>query len=440
MIGSYPMKIAPLVLMALICSAAMPVAQALAQDSSPITYKVQSGDTLSSLASRYLQGADALRQLVEFNAISNPNVVSVGYSLKIPRQLVKHVPSSATVSRINCSGITRQLGETSVAVKLGDEIQEGHVVRIPAGCQLALTLEDDSTLSMMSGSVIRFNALRRSVLETSPEVRVELLDGRMQANVPRKRQDKDAPVEIRTATSVAGVRGTEFRVAFDPAQKGSQVEVLTGMVAAQGSADAKEQLAKAGQGVAIAPDGKALPVEDFLAAPQYADSQAGAGAQWVLRFTAPDLAKQLLVRQSEDVSFAFFSASDALTQPQLAIRNVGPNALYQQWSSVSASGIVGYGQNYALCKPYKREDLWRCNVTFNLGGLTNPHLRLLKLDASGQETTILDKALSIEQNDQLVLRGLPVGQYKWHIESDLSPNRRTSQRGDFLLVAITPKS
>lgn len=440
MIGINPTKIRPVALMALTCILAVPLPQAIAQEGSPVLYKVQSGDTLSGLVSRYLQGTDALRQLVEFNAISNPNAVPVGYSLKIPRQLLKHVPSSATVSRLNCTGITRQQGETSLALKLGDEVQEGHVVRIPAGCQLALTLEDDSTLRMMSGSVIRFKALRRNALEVSPEVRVELLDGRIEANVPRKRQDNDAPVEIRTTTSVAGVRGTEFRVAFDPAAQGSQVEVLSGVVAAQGSADAKEQLAKAGQGVAIAPDGKALPVEDLLAAPQYADSQAGAGTQWVLRFTAPDLAKQLLVRQSEDVSFAFLSASDALTQPQLAVRDVGPNAFYQQWSSVSSSGIVGYGQNYALCKPYKREDLWRCNVTFNLGGLTNPHLRLLKLDASGQETPILDKALPIEQNDQLVLRGLPVGQYKWHIESDLAPNRRTSQQGDFLLVAITPKS
>lgn len=420
-------------LLAMVC--ALP--RAMAQDDAHIVYKLQPRDTLLSLVSQYMQGPDALQQIVKINGFKNANVIPVGYSLKIPRHLIKFTPSTATVNRINCRTITRIEGETAVAVQTGDALQEGHVLRIPPGCQMAIALDDGSTLRMMSGAIIKFKTLRRNMLEHSPEVRLELLDGRMEVDVPRKRLPGDAPFEVRTPTSVAGVRGTEFRVAFDARKRNSQVEVVQGVVSAQGQADKQDQRANAGQGVPIQADGKALPVEDFLDAPRYVTGKPVPGeANWVLQFSAPQQARQWLVRQSEDASFAFFHGEEFLAQAQLTLKDLGPKAVFQQWSSVSSNGIVGHSTNYGFCKAYMRKDVWRCNIHFNLTGLQKPHLRVQKLEATGQVISILDRAVELSANDQLVLRGLPGGQYKWQLDYELGASRRSSQAGAFELVAV----
>jgi nucleoid-associated protein YgaU len=48
-------------------------------------YVVQSGDTLSGLADRFLGSADQWKQIADANAISNPDMISVGQRLQIPQ-------------------------------------------------------------------------------------------------------------------------------------------------------------------------------------------------------------------------------------------------------------------------------------------------------------------------------------------------------------------
>lgn len=422
---------------AILLSLSWAVPVVLAQEDHHIIYKLQPRDTLLSLVAQYMQGPDALQQIVQYNGLRNANLVPVGYSLKIPRHLIKHSPSAATVQRMSCRNITRLDNDTPVPLQTGDSLLEGHVVRIPAGCQLSVVLEDQSVMRLMSGAIIKFRILRRNMLESSPEVRVELQDGRMEVDVPRKREAGDAPFEVRTPTSVAGVRGTEFRVAFDARNLNSQVEVIKGAVAASGRADKQSQRAQAGQGVPIQPNGKALPLENLLPAPRYLDSvPAAQGAGRDLQFRAPAQAKQFLVRQSEDASFAFLREEQTLEQPQYKLVDPGPKAQFQQWSSVSQTGIVGYSAHYGFCKGYKRQEQWRCNIHFNMTGLAKPHVRLHRVEPSGQHTTILDQEVTIGANDQLVFSGLPSGSYRWQIYYAFGPNRKASQMGEFELVVI----
>ena len=408
-----------------------------AEDEDHLLYKLQPRDTLLSLVSQYMQGPDALAQIVKLNKIFNPNTMPVGYQLKIPRNLIKYTPSTATVTRLNCRTITRLEGDTAVPVQAGDILAEGAVVRIPAGCQLAVTLEDASVLRMMSGAVIKLKTLRRNMLENSPEVRVELLDGRVEVDVPRKRQGGDAPFEIRTPTSVAGVRGTEFRVGFDARKRNSQVEVLTGVVAALGKADATAQRANAGQGVAIEANGKSLPVESLLPAPRYAQSAPKPESKdWQLTLQAPSQAKQIVVKSSEDASFSFIHAQEFLSGAELTLPDLGAKTVFQQWASVSASGLTGQSTNVGVCKGFKRLDAWRCNINFNLTGLNNPRLKFEKLESSGPSLVILDQTIKMTSNDQLVLRGVPAGHYRWQLDYELGVNQKIELVGQFELIAV----
>lgn len=410
-----------------------------AQNDGYVTYKLQPRDTLLSLVARYTQGPEALQQIVQANDIKNPNLLPVGFTLKIPRQILRHEPSTATVSRLNCSNITLQVGSGAVTVQTGDTLREGQVLRIPAGCQLGVMLEDGSSLRMMSGAVIKLKALRRNVLENAPEVRVELLDGRVEVDVPRKRQPGDAAFEVLTPSSVAGVRGTEFRVGFDAIVRNSQVEVLQGTVSAKGNADSQDQLANAGQGVSVTADGKALPVENLFNAPRFESAHwVDGGQQGVLRFSAPDKAT-MLVRQSQDASFSFFEDERRLDQPEMAVKDLGAGANFQQWASVSPTGIVGYSVNYAFCKGYLRNELLRCNIHFNFKDLNKIHLRLSKQQPNGQSTTIVDQPFESAANAQLVFRGLPPGQYQWQLQYDLGSGPRITQVGEFWVVALSAR-
>lgn len=211
-----------------------------------------------------------------------------------------------------------------------------------------------------------------------------------------------------------------------------------GVVGAQGRADRQEQRAHAGQGVAINANGQAQAVESLLTAPRFSQAVAtGDGKDWHLQFDVPAQAKQVLLRRSEDASFSFFSSDELLDRAEVSVPDFSAKAIFQQWAAVSASGISGYAANYGLCKGYKRMEVWRCNIHINMTGLHNPHLRFERLLENGSNLVVLDQDLKMDSNDQLVLRGVPSGQYRWKLDYDLKANQRITLNGQFELIATS---
>lgn len=49
-------------------------------------HKVQSGETLSAIAKKYLGDANKYQSIASYNNISNPDKISVGQEIKIPNQ------------------------------------------------------------------------------------------------------------------------------------------------------------------------------------------------------------------------------------------------------------------------------------------------------------------------------------------------------------------
>lgn len=415
-------------------------ARAMAQaapDADHLLYQMQPGDTLTGLVARHMQGPDALKQVVEANRFANIHRIPVGQKIKIPRGLLKFTPSSATVSRLNCKTVVQIEGNNAVPIKTGSVLEEGAVVRIPAGCQFALTLEDESTVRLMSGAVIQLKTLRRNAFEASPEVKIELLDGRLEIDVPRKRLSTDAPFQVLTPTSVAGVRGTEFRVGFDAKQRRSQVEVKVGAVGARGQAEKTEKRAGTGQGVAVMANGQSLDVETLLAPPRYASYEAQPGGKdWLLKFDAVPQAERFMLVTADDANFSALLTQDQPTQARVLAPALGTKPVFYQWASISNTGLMGQATDYAVCKGYKRLEQWRCNVPFNVNGLIKPHLLFQKIDAQGQVFELLNGPVQAVDNNVLVFRGLPSGVYRWRIEHEISTTMRAGMNGQFELVAI----
>lgn len=406
-------------------------------DADHLIYQMQLGDTLLGLVGRHLQGPDALKRLIQANKFANVNRISVGQKILIPRNLLKHTPSTATVTRLNCKTVIQIDGSGSAPIKTGTVLSEGAVLRIPAGCQFALTLEDESTLRLMSGAVIQLKTLRRNAFESSPEVKVELLDGRMEIDVPRKRLSNDAPFQVLTPTSVAGVRGTEFRVGFDAKQRTSQVEVKVGAVGARGGQEKSEKRAETGHGVAVMGNGQSLDVEKLLPPPRYTSVEAQAGGKdWLLKFEALPQAERFMLVTADDANFSALVSEARPTQPQVLAPDLGTKPVFYQWASVSATGLMGQSTDYAVCRGYKRLEQWRCNVPFNMTGLINPHLLFQKVEQQGQVFELLNGPVQSADNNLLVFRGLPSGVYRWRIQHEVSATMKAGINGQFELVAI----
>ncbi len=413
---------------------------ALAQatpDSDHLIYQMQAADTLTGLVERHLLGPDALKQVVQANRFANIHRIPVGQKIRIPRGLLKYTPSTATVTRLNCTTVVQIDSQNAVPVQTGSVLGEGAVVRIPAGCQFALTLEDESSVRLMSGAVIQLKTLRRNAFEASPEVKIELLDGRLEIDVPRKRLSTDAPFQVLTPTSVAGVRGTEFRVGFDAKQRSSQVEVKVGVVGARGQVEKTEKRAGTGQGVAVMANGQSLDVETLLPPPRYASHEAQSGGKdWLLKFDAVPQAERFMLVTADDANFSTLLTQDQSAQAQVLAPALDSKPVFYQWASVSSTGLMGQATDYAVCKGYKRLEQWRCNVPFNVSSLIKPHLLFQKIDAQGQVFELLNGPVQAVDNNVLVFRGLPSGVYRWRIDHEISATVRAAMNGQFELVAI----
>ena len=403
-------------------------------DDAHVVYTVKSGDMLSVLAQQFLQDPAALQTVARINRIANIHRVSAGRVIKIPRDLLKYVPASAQVTHLRCTEVLRLDGPAAQEIRLGSTLTEGAVLRIPPGCQFTMTLEDNASVRLLSGAVVRLTTLRRNAFDPSPEVTIDLLDGRAFVNVPKKRPPGDAPFRVLTPTSVAGIRGTQFRVGFVSEVRSSQLEVVSGVVAAQGSSHSHERLAGADQGVATPANGISLPVEPLLPAPRFSSVAIQSGGQTLLVFKAPDPAQQFHLSTADEANFNTVRTEGLTAQVQVLVPAFNAQARFFKWSSISGSGLLGHAADYAICKGYFSANALRCNVPFSFEGFSKPHLLLQKIDA-GVVHTVMEGPVSRSQDNLLVFKGLPSGQYRWSIEYEFLPGQKTRIDGQFELIA-----
>ncbi len=414
--------------------------QVVHSDERFIHYKIKPGDTLRGLVAQYFNGDDGLSLVSKLNQLDNPNKVQVGKVIKLPRERIKFMPSTATVSRLNCSGVTLLGGSDPVQVRAGMSLSEGAVLKVPPSCQFAITLDDASTVSLLSGAIIQLKTLRVNLLEPSPEIQIELLEGRISVDVPRKRLDGDAPFRVKTPTSVAGVRGTQFRVGFDAVDRQSQVEVTSGEVGAKGNEELREKRALGNQGVPILSTGKSLPLENLLRAPAFKNTGFVSSAQAVqdvlIEFDVDPKTHRLSLIKSQDAGFSLAQSEIKLLKPEVVVADLGNKAIFFQVAAISETGLYGSTSEMSICRGYIRGKTWRCHVQFDLSGLLKPVLYFERLDSEGGSKVLMNGPIDVSVNDQAVFRGVPSGLYKWRIEYTVSETLNSKMSGHFQLIAL----
>ncbi|NRA23099.1 MAG: FecR domain-containing protein [Oleispira sp.] len=228
-----------------------------------LLYTVKKNDTVWGICKTYVNDPMCWKKLVEYNHLANPKYLPPKSTIRIPKTWLINSPTTALVIAVEGDVLVVRKGSTvEFQLKVGDQLSQQDVVKSMNGTAM-IKFSDDSRLLLKANSTIRMASLQFYNSSQLVNTRVELLKGRVKAQV-EKLSNKNSSYEISTPAAVAAVRGTDFRVARAESEAGEPVvmrtELLTG--ALQVSSNINQQNITAGQAVmAVEGKGVAEPVE-----------------------------------------------------------------------------------------------------------------------------------------------------------------------------------
>ena len=255
--------------LAFICAAWQPVAAAGPE---PVfLYTVRKGDELIKMSAESFSSPDDGKEIVALNKMKDPNAIQPGQTLKIPLRLMKLFPLNATL--ISTAGDV-QLGGTRVGV--GTAVPEGSKLQTGRNSSAVLELADGSRVTMLPNTLAELATSRSYGLrgDTAVSGSTNWFSGLMRLStgvletLATKNTKRNSPLQIETPTSLVGVRGTQFRVAYDdPVSQNARTEVLEGNVRADNPAQGSGTDLPGGKGSVFNAAVKAIAVVDLPKAP-----------------------------------------------------------------------------------------------------------------------------------------------------------------------------
>lgn len=399
-----------------------------------VVYRVKAGDTFNNIWSRFVQ-PDADRQpVLQLNQITNVHRISVGTELLLPRHILRFTPAVANVVSLTCAQPIL-VGASDQALAVGNDVTEGDVVRVPADCHVTLAVEDGSVIRLPSSATLKFTALRKNALESEPEVRLDLVRGRVEISV-KKNRSRSTPFEVTTPKAVMGVRGTEFRVGYSPEEDTAQVEVLTGTVSAQGGQDAKGQNVEKGYGLPIDAKGRAQDLEQLLPPPKFESTRRimpPTPGRW-LNLAPMVEAKTYLASSASTANLGGTRYTQTLKDPRVPVGYLDDNAVFYEFMAIAQSGLYGQPIRYGFCQPTSASE--RCNVIFDVPLADGVPMTIDLERVQAQTATSVIKGHTIKARlGRFSVQNLAPGRYQWSLRH-LLRNTEVTQTGQFELVTI----
>lgn len=254
------------------CSSAFAAFGALAQPAAEpsLPYIVKPSDKLIRLSREMLNKPTDWNEVARFNQMKDPNFIKPGQRLNIPLRLLKSSPAAARV--ISVSG---EVQSGARPLPLDATLAEGASVQTGANSSAVLQLGDGSRVLLLPNTLAqvvtnRDYAMRDASASGSTtwfSGLIRLSQGALET-LATKVSNRANPLQIETPTSLVGVRGTRFRVAFDdPASRNSRTEVVDGLVRADNPAQQSGADLPRGTGAVVNPAERDVRVVKLLDAP-----------------------------------------------------------------------------------------------------------------------------------------------------------------------------
>jgi hypothetical protein len=305
---------------------------------------VRQGDTLIGIGERYLARPSDWPQLQKLNRVPDPRRLQPGSTVRIPLALMKEEAAQAEV--VTAVGNSSTADGTRLAA--GNRLAAGTVVRTGDDGFLTLRAPDGSTIALQPRSEARIGGIARYVNTDIFSTIVRLVTGRVEALVTRL--NGPSRFNVQTDSAVAGVRGTRFRVAADPAKKRAQTEVLEGAVNFAGAA-AGSGAVEVGAGFGSVTDdtGRALPPAALLQEPRLAASDA-LQERLVTRFRFPqvDGAARYRAQIAADGEFRRGIGEAEFSTPEIKFADLPDGDYFLRARAVDAVGLEGRDAVFAF--------------------------------------------------------------------------------------------
>jgi hypothetical protein len=245
-----------------------------------LPYTVKPSDKLIRLSREMLVSPQAWAEVARYNQLKDPDLIFPGQKLNIPLRYLKSKPSTGKV--ISADGDVTLGGNPT---QPGAAIADGSQLKTGINSSAIIELGDGSRVKILPNSLAqvvtnRDYAMRDSSASGSTNWFSGLM--RLSAGALEALASKDikraTPLQIETPTSLVGVRGTEFRVAFDdPAinpAKAARTEVIEGKVRADNPAQQSGADLPMGTGAVVKPAEKDIKVVILLPAPDLTNTPA----------------------------------------------------------------------------------------------------------------------------------------------------------------------
>lgn len=117
---------------------------------------------------------------------------------------------------------------SSSEAKVGSKIHEGETVVTGDDSRAKIVMTDRNIINISPNTQLKIE--KYSNTSKDKNVRLNLIEGKVRNNVEQKYDNKNSKFEVRTATAVAGVRGTQFITSYNSSTRVTEVITLKGQV------------------------------------------------------------------------------------------------------------------------------------------------------------------------------------------------------------------
>jgi hypothetical protein len=387
-----------------------------------IDYVVKPGDTLSGLATQYLVRPADYRAVQDLNAVRDPRRMPRGLVLRIPVRLLRTTPAVARVVNFRGAVTVSRGGGRPAPAFVGLEVGEDAVVATGTNAFVRLALPDGGHVSLPSRSRVRIARLRTLLLTGATDQVFQVEAGRTETQA--------APVHpsggfsIGTPMSVSAVRGTEFRVTYDPGTGRAATEVLEGIVGVE--AGGETVLAKAAQAVSVNADGAVL--TGLLPAPDLKRPDGVQSGEAVAFDLAPVSGAALYrARLATDAGMTdAFAETEAPAGEPVAFTELADGAYFARLTAVAPDGVEGLPSVYSFIRARNglgglgssavgqgrdRRYLFR----WEAAGAGEARFRFQLRLAGSTAPAVIDESGLTEP--KITVTGLPPGVYEWRVRA-----------------------
>lgn len=167
------------------------------------TIQVKNGETLDTIAQKYLKSANMAKALLQYNGLNSARDVVAGMNLKVPYSLSNKRVASVS---FKVGNVEYKDGSAWKPVALNQILIQSDVVRTLEGSKANITLDDSTVVKLGPSSTL--SLANYAYNQRSRNTNLQLSNGSAALNVTTLTRGSN--FNVSSVTAVAGVRGTKF--------------------------------------------------------------------------------------------------------------------------------------------------------------------------------------------------------------------------------------